>query len=100
MSKTFKRIIGVSVGAIVVTGLVLLIDKQVRKMINKKSVLDDDNDPFAADFDWNEEDDGQEIPGMGAFDADALAFIRVHAASSGRSQENGAPDLYLYPAGL
>ena len=61
MSKTFKRIIGVSVGAIVVTGLVLLIDKQVRKMINKKSVLDDDNDPFAADFDWNEEDDEEYI---------------------------------------
>ena len=61
MSKTFKRIIGVSVGVIVVTGLVLLIDKQVRKMINKKSVLDDDNDPFAADFDWNEDEDDEYI---------------------------------------
>ena len=30
-------------------------------MINKKSVLDDDNDPFAADFDWNEEDDEEYI---------------------------------------
>lgn len=59
MSKTFNRIIGVSIGVIVVTGIILLVDKQIRKAINKSSVLDDEMDPFAADFDWNDEDEDE-----------------------------------------
>ena len=61
MSKTFNKIIGVSIGAIVITCIILLVDKQIRKAINKPSVLDDEMDPFAADFDWdNDEDEDDE----------------------------------------
>lgn len=60
MNKTFNKIIGVSIGAIVVTGIILLVDKQIRKAINKSSVLDDEMDLFAADFDWDDEDDNED----------------------------------------